>query len=222
MEEKIEEEEKNLGIIAESFIYKYFLEIDRKYNKDYYLSSIMRFSIIEKIISDYFFKFDINSKNYLLYPLLDFYSENPSKKSLFISYLKYFISIFEEDNPLYFYSELSKEFIRLLKNEDVSTIKFEENVLKIEFLLAWHLENNFYPKNILDNFDNVINDNFFLNKGITNYIYSINAINTINNFLKIFEKQNLCTRIEGNLELINDYFCTEKVYYYSILQEIKN
>ena len=214
MEEKIEEEEKNLGIIAESFIYKYFLEIDRKYNKDYYLSSIMRFSIIEKIISDYFFKFDINSKNYLFYPLLDFYSENPSKKSLFISYLKYFISIFEEDNPLYFYSELSKEFIRLLKNEDVSTIKFEENVLKIEFLLAWHLENNFYPKNILDNFDNVINDNFFLNKGITNYIYSINAINTINNFLKIFEKQNLCTRIEGNLELINDYFCTEKVYYY--------
>ena len=50
MEEKIEEEEKNLGIIAESFIYKYFLEIDRKYNKDYYLSSIMRFSIIAQLI----------------------------------------------------------------------------------------------------------------------------------------------------------------------------
>ena len=36
----------------------------------------------------------------------------------------------------------------------------------------------------------------------------------MNKFLEIFEKQNLCTRIEGNLELINDYFCSEKVYYF--------
>ena len=93
MEEKIEEEEKNLGIIAESFIYKYFLEIDRKYNKDYYLSSIMRFSIIEKIISDYFFKFDINSKNYLLYPLLDFYSEIGSFFYRFITLKQKFTSL---------------------------------------------------------------------------------------------------------------------------------
>ena len=131
MVEKIEEEEKNFKIISESFIYKYFLDVDMKYTKEFYLSCIMRFSIIEKVISDYFFKFDMNSKDYILYPLLDFYSENPTKKSLFISYLKYFINIFEEDNPLFFYAELSKEFIRLLKNEDVSTIKFDENVLSI-------------------------------------------------------------------------------------------
>ena len=214
MVEKIEEEEKNFKIISESFIYRYFLDVDMKYTKEFYLSCIMRFSIIEKVISDYFFKFDMNSKDYILYPLLDFYSENPTKKSLFISYLKYFINIFEEDNPLFFYAELSKEFIRLLKNEDVSTIKFDENVLKLEFLLAWHLENNFFPKNILENFDYLTNDNIYLNKGITNYIYSINSVYIINKFLEIFEKQNLCTRIEGNLDLINDYFCSEKVYYY--------
>ena len=214
MVEKFEEEERNMKIISETFISKYFLDVDRKYSIDFYLSNIMRFSIIEKIISEYFFKFDKKSKDYLLYPLLDYYSENPSKKSLFNSYMKYFIDIFEEDNPLFFYAELSKEFIRLLKAEDVSTIKFDENILKIEFLLAWHLENNFFQKNILDNFTDVINDNIYLNKGITNYIYSINSLYTVNKFLEIFEKQNLCTRIEGNLELINDYFCSEKVYYF--------
>ena len=214
MEEKIEEEEKNYKIISESFICRYFLEDDRKYLKEFYLSSIMRFSILEKIISDYFFRYDKNSKDYSIYPLLEYYSENPSKKSLFNSFLKYFISIFEENNPLFFYAELSKEFIRLLKIEDISMIKFDENILKLEFLLAWHLENNFFPKNILENFEYVSNDNIYLNKGITNYIYSINSFYIINKFLKIFEKQNLCTRIEGNLELINDYFCSEKVYYY--------
>ena len=213
MLEKVEEEEKNFKIINETFISRHFLDVDRKYNIDFYLTSIMRYSIIEKIISEYFFKFD-KKKDYLLYPLLDFYSENPSKKSLFNSYLKYFINIFEEDNPLFFYAEISKEFIRLLKNEDVSTIKFDENILKIEFLLAWHLENNFFPKNILDNFSCLTNDNIYLNKGITNYIYSINSLYTINKFLEIFEKQNLCTRLKGSLDLVNDYCCTEKVYYY--------
>ena len=214
MLEQFEEEEKNFKIISDSFIYKNILDIDRKYTKEFYLSSIMRFSIIERILSDYIFQFDKNSKDYLLYPLLDFYSENPQKKSLFNSYLKYFINNYEEDNPLFFYAELSKEFIRLLKNEDISKIKFEENILKIEFLLAWHLENNFFPKNILENFDYETKDNIYLNKGITNYIYSIYSVDVVNKFLEILEKQNLCTRIEGNLELINDYFCTEKVYYY--------
>ena len=214
MVEKIEEEERNFKIISESFIYKHFFDVDRKYSVEFYLSSIMRFSIIEKIISDYIFKFDQKSKDFLLYPLLEFYSDNPSKKSLFNSYLKYFINTFDEDNPLFFYAELSKEFIRVLKYEDISTLKFEENILKLEFLLAWHLENNFFPKNILENFDYVANDNFYLNKGITNYIYSINSVYLINKFLEIFEKQNLCTRLEGSLGLVNDYFCTEKVFYY--------
>ena len=40
----------------------------------------------------------------------------------------------EEDNPLFFFAELSKEIIRLLKNEDLSMIKFDDYILKIEFL----------------------------------------------------------------------------------------
>ena len=192
-----EEEENNRKEINESFIAKYFLDVDRKYSIDFYLTGIMRFSIFEKILTNYLFQFDKNSKNYTLYPFLDTLMAQPKKKSLFISYLKYFIEIFEEDNPLFFYAELSKELMRLLKNEDLSMIKFDEYILKIEFLLAWHFENNFYPKSIFEYFESMCNDNIYLQKGITNYIYSINSIDTINHFLKIFEKQNMLTRIEG-------------------------
>ena len=209
-----EEEENNRKEINESFIAKYFLDVDRKYSIDFYLTGIMRFSIFEKILTNYLFQFDKNSKNYTLYPFLDTLMAQPKKKSLFISYLKYFIEIFEEDNPLFFYAELSKELMRLLKNEDLSMIKFDEYILKIEFLLAWHFENNFYPKSIFEYFESMCNDNIYLQKGITNYIYSINSIDTINHFLKIFEKQNMLTRIEGGLELVNDLYSSEKIYYF--------
>ena len=97
-----EEEEKNRKIINESFIAKYFLDIDRKYSIDFYLTGLMRFSIFEKIITSYIFQSNNESKDFSLYPFLDSLMEDPKKKSLFISYLKYFIEMFEEDNPLYF------------------------------------------------------------------------------------------------------------------------
>ena len=218
-----EEEENNRKIINESFISKYFLDIDRKYSIDFYLTGLMRFSIFEKILTNYIFKSDNNESNdFSLYPLLDSLMEDQKRKSLFISYLKYFIEIFEEDNPLFFFAELSKEFIRLLKNEDLSMIKFDEYILKIEFLLAWHFENNFYPKSIFEHFESMYNDNIYLQKGLTNYIYSINSIDTIEKFIKIFEKQNLLTRIEGGLELVNDLYCSEKIYYFYCDKSGKN
>ena len=209
-----EEEESNRKIINESFISKYFLDEDRKYSIDFYLTTIMRFSIFEKILTNYIFQSDNESKDYCLYPLLDSLVEDSKRKNLFISYLKYFMEMFDEDNPLFFFAELSKEFIRLLKNEDLSMIKFDDYILKIEFLLAWHFENNFFPKSIFEHFEMMCNDNIYLQKGITNYIYSVNSIDTIEKFLKIFEKQNLCTRIEGGLELVNDLYCSEKIYYF--------
>ena len=209
-----EEEENNRKIINESFIAKYFLDIDRKYSIAFYLTGIMRFSIFEKILTNYLFQSKKESRDYTLYPLLDSIIEQPKKKSLFISYLKYYIEILEEDNPLFFFAELSKEIIRLLKNEDLSMVKFDDYILKIEFLLAWHFENNFYPKSIFEHFESMCNDNIYLQRGLTNYIYSINSIDTIEKFIRIFEKQNLLTRIEGGLELVNDLFCSEKIYYF--------
>ena len=209
-----EEEENNRKIINESFIAKYFLDIDRKYSLDFYLTNVMRFSIFEKILTNYLFKSNPESKDYTLYPLIDSLMEDQKRKSLFTSYLKYYTEIFEEDNPLFFFGELSKEIIRLLKIDDLSMIKFDEYILKIEFLLAWHFENNFFPKSIFDYLEFMHNDNIYLHKGITNYIYSINSLDTIEKFLKIFEKQNLLTRIEGGLELVTDLYCSEKIYYF--------
>ena len=209
-----QEEENNKKIINESFIAKYFLDVDRKYSVDFYLTCPIRFSIFEKILTNYFFQFNKESKDFSLYPLLDSLMEDPKKKSLFISYLKFYIEMFEEDNPLFFFAELSKEFIRLLKNEDLSMVKFDDYILRIEFLLAWHFENNFFPKSIFENFECMYNDNIYLQKGITNYIYSVNSIDTIEKFLKVFEKQSMLTRIEGGLELVNDLYCSEKIYYF--------
>ena len=212
-----EEEENNRKIINESFISKYFLDIDRKYDVNFYLTSIMRFSIIEKILTNYFFHSDhkeTTEKNFSFYPLLEAIINDKNRKSLFISYLKYFMEIFEEDNPLFFFAELSKEFIRLLRKDDLSKIKFDEYILKTEFLLAWHFENNFYPKSIFEHFEMIVNDNIYLQKGITNYIYSVNSIYTIEKFLNVFEKQNLCTKMEGGMKLITNLFCSEKIYYF--------
>ena len=46
MGEKFEEEERNMKIISDTFISKYFLDVDRKYSIEFYLSNVMRFSII--------------------------------------------------------------------------------------------------------------------------------------------------------------------------------
>ena len=211
---KNEEEENNRKIISESFIPKFFLDVDRKYSVDFYLTGIMRFSIFEKMLTNYIFQSDKELKDYSLFPFLDSFTGNEKSKNLFITYLDFFMEMFEEDNPLFFFAELSKEFIRLLKNEDLSQIKYDDYILKIEFLLAWHFENNFYPKSIFEHFEMMCNDNVYLQKGITNYIYSINSIDTIEKFLKIFEKQNLCTRIENGLELVTDLYCSEKIYYF--------
>ena len=43
-----------------------------------------------------------------------------------------------------------------------------------------------------------LNDNIYLSNGITNYFYSIESIYTIEKFIKIFEKQSLCTRIKND------------------------
>ena len=63
-------------------------------------------------------------------------------------------------------------------------------------------------------------DNIFLQKGRTNYNYSIESLNTIFQFLKIFEKQSLTTKIKNEND--NEYdiasnhnlFFSEKIYYF--------
>ncbi len=205
------QEGENKKIKEDSFIERQRL---KEYNSKNYLTCTLRFSIIEKVLTKYLFQNSGTHKDYSLSPLSKDLIKDPDNKSLFLSFCQMFIEKFGQESPLYFYNQISKELIRLFKTKDLSKIQFDDYILKLEFLLCWHFESNFYPRVSILELIESLNDNIYLSNGITNYIYSIESINTIEHFLEIFEKQSLCTRIEGDLELINNLFCTEKVYYF--------
>ena len=203
--ESIEEEDDN-------FIYRYDLSQKLMYSKEKYLIATMRFSIFERILTKYLFQ--STSKEFTLYPFLeDVQSDNAQLKNL-ESRLKFCSDNYDKDHPLYFFGQLSKEILRLLKEDDLSLMKFDKYILKTEFLLAWHFENNFFPSNLEQKMGIDFYDNLFLQKGKTNYVYSVECLNTIEQFLKVFERQNLSTRIENEFPLIRNLFCSEKIYYF--------
>ena len=204
-------EAQNKKIKEDSFIERQRL---KEYNSNNYLICTLRFSIIEKVLTRYLFQNSGSHKDYSLYQLSRDLIKDPEKKSLFLSFCQMFIEKFGPESPLYLYSQLSKELIRLFKLKDLTKVQFDDYILKLEFLLAWHFESNFYPRTSIFTIIESLNDNIYLSNGITNYIYSVECINTIEHFLKVFEKQTICTRIEGDLELVNNLFCSEKVYYF--------
>ena len=191
--------------------------IERQRPKEYansYLICNFRFSIIEKVITQYLFQLSGKGKDYSLNQLSKALSKNQDDKSLFLAYLRMFLESFGPESPLYFYSQLSKEIIKLFQIKDLSKIEIDDYILKIEFLLAWHFESNFYPRTEIFEIIPLLNDNIYLTNGITNYIYSIESISTIEHFMKVFEKQTLFTKIEEDFKLVNNLFCSEKVYYF--------
>ena len=209
MEDQQIQEAENKKAKEESFIERYRL---KEYSQKNYLVCTYRFSVIEKVLSKYIFQ--STGSEYSLNKLLENLEKDPSAKSLFLSFLQYFTEKFSSESPLFFYNQVSKEIQRIFNLKNISNITFDDYILKLEFLLAWHFESNFYPNASIFEIIESLNDNIYLSNGITNYIYSIETINTIEHFLKNFEKQTLCTRIEGDLNLINNLFCIEKAYYF--------
>lgn len=208
MEDPQIQEGQNRLIRDESFIERYRL---KEYSQKNYLTCTYRFSVIEKVISKYIFQ--SSGSEYSLYQLYLKFNKDPGEKSLFLSFLQYFTEKFSSESPLFFFNQISKEIQRLFNIKD-SYLSFDDYILKTEFLLAWHFENNFYPRTSIFEIIESLNDNLYLHNGITNYIYSIEAMNTIEHFMKNFEKQTLCTRIKDDVNLIDNLFCTEKVYYF--------
>ena len=194
------------------FITRYLINREKIYNKDSYLTIIMRNSIFERLITKYIFQ--QTSKEFNLNPFLINIQKNNIELEKFKENLNLLIKDFKEENPLQIFSEISEEILNLLKESNLNEINFDKYLLNIEFLLSSHFENNFYEKQI----ENKMNENFFdlmyLQKGITNFNYSIESLTTICKFLKVFEIQNLSTRIENEFPLIKNLFCTEKIYYF--------
>ena len=195
-----------------TFISRFFLLPDELYKKEKYLLSIMRISIFERILNIYLFQ--SSSKELSLYPFLETIKKDPKKLKFFNSALTFISEKFIDDFPLVFFSEIVKEINRLMKIDNLKELKFDKYILKLEFLLAWHFENNFLIKQI----DNRLGMNYYDNaqiiKGRTNFVYSVECLTTIFKFLNAFEKQSLSTRIENEFPLIHHLFCSEKVYYF--------
>ena len=208
MEVNLEETENKVAQI-ESFVEKYRL---KEYSQNNYLSCTYRFSVVEKVIAKYLFQY--SDSEYSLFDLFRTLQNDESAKGTFLSFCQFFIDRFSDESPLFFFNQVSQEIIRLFNIKNPSNIQFDDCILKLEFLLAWHFENNFYPRSSIFEIIESLNDNIYLYKGISNYIYSIESINTIEHFLKVFEKQSLCTKIEGDLNLVNNLFISEKVYYF--------
>ena len=214
-EKEIEDEQEPENVEAEkesTFISRYFSQPEEFYTKERYLLSIMRISIIERIFRIFFFQ--SKSKEMNLYPLFDMIKKDEKKLKLFENTSKFLSEKITEDSPLSFFNEVMKEINRLNKINDLNNLKFDKYILKFEFLLAWHFENNFLIKNIDNRLGMGYYDNIQIMKGKTNYVYSIECLNTIFKFMYIFEKQSLSTRIENEFPLIHNLFCIEKIYYF--------
>ena len=198
---------------SESFIERLRL---KEYNSKNYLISTLRFSIIEKLLTKYLFQNCGSNKDFSLLPLSQKFAKDKTNEDIkyFKGYLDMFIEIFGPESPLYFYNQLSKEILRIFSKDDLTKISFDDYILKLEFLLAWHFENNFYPRTSIFQIIENVNDNVYLSNGITNYFYSVESIYTIEKFIKILEKQTLCSRIKKDIDLINNLFCNEKIYYF--------
>ena len=194
-----------------TFLSRYFLDNDEVYSEKRYLTVIMRTSAFEKIFTKYLFQ--STSSEFSLYNFLENLKGNKKELEKFKARLNLIIKSFPDEGPLYIFSEISKEIQRLL-GEDFTQIKYDKFILKMEFFLAWHIENNFYEKQIDQKMNLNFYDNMYLQKERTNFNYSIECLNTMYKFLKVFEKQSLTTRIENDFENNVDLFCTEKIYYF--------
>ena len=129
----------------ESFIERLRL---KEYNSQNYLISTLRFSIIEKVLTKFLFQNSESHQDFSLYPLSQKLYQDKSKEAIkfFRGYLNMFTERFGNESPLYFYNQISKELLKIFSKEDISKINIEDFILKIEFLLAWHFESNFYPR----------------------------------------------------------------------------
>ena len=212
MDDQLLQEGENQTAIKNSFISRFNLDPDEKYSQENYLTCSMRFSIFESVLTK--FLFQSNSSEFTLNPFLIKIAEDEDRKSLFLAYMKFFIDNYNGDCPLYFFYNICRELLRLIKEKNLNKLSFDKYILKLEFLLAWHFEKNFYPNASIFGHIESINDNIYLQNGLTNYIYSIQSLNTIDKFLSVFEKQSLYLRMEDDLSLINNLFCSEKVYYF--------
>ena len=162
----IEKEMNNKSLLKPTFISRFNLPNNEIYSKERYLTVIMRTSIIEKLFTKFFFQNE--TKNFDLYPLIENLKQKDDLLKKFQERLNLFHGIYKQGEPLYLLSEISDEISKLLK-EDLSNIKIDKYIIKIEYLLSQHFENNFYGYQIEHHMNNNFFNSMYLQKEITNF-----------------------------------------------------
>ena len=198
-------------IIDPTFLSRFYLSTSEIYTEKRYLTVIMRTSIFERIFVKYLFK--SATKHASLFEYLSYVKSKPKELEIFKSRLNHIIQCFKEEGPLYIFGKIAEEILALLK-EDINNVKIDQFILKLEFFFSWHFENNFFEKSSDQIMYMDFYDKMYLQKGRTNFYYSIESLNTIFKFLKIFEKQTLSTKIPDFFEANNSLFCIEKIFYF--------
>ena len=95
------------GEYSPIFITRYLINKEKIYNKENYLTIIMRNSIFERLITKYIFQ--QTSKEFNLNPFLINIQKNNNELEKFKENLNLLIKYFKEENPLQIFSEISEE-----------------------------------------------------------------------------------------------------------------
>lgn len=192
--------------------------------------SMIRNSVLEKIITIFLFQYQTNNNEFSFTAFLNYikevfekYDKNPNNLEPLEKQVKLFIEEIDKqtkndrhqqnqkNHPLYIYSKIV-ESVRLVHKNHYQNNDFGiENVVKIEKLLQEHIDANFF---VMKTEGRKIDTDFFNEqyvKSVTEkheYNYSITSLFTVLEIMKKLETHNV--QINDNETFIEDGFMTEK------------
>lgn len=213
-----------------------YLNVEPSEKNDKYLTSMMRNSILERVLTRFLFQYEI--KRYNLYYLLDhlkYQIENSENGDTNKDYVKtkhifeFFRSKLAQSESLYFYSKIADElfgFIEKLSKDskEYKDFTLEDDMRKIEGWLAQHIESNFFPQRQHKKIDDqYFNENFVKQSSDqSNFNYSCSSLFTTFKILKVLEKQSLSCKDPEYLLAHEDGFISEKKLYNYLERTGKN
>lgn len=181
---------------------EFFQQMIQQKNKatnDYYLSLLMNYSIAEIFLIKYIFQ--RKSKSLSALPLVLSTTSSQEMSEL----IKFLSDNITQEHPLFFFLDILRDVNRII-TEDKQGITIDKYILRLETILTWHIDTNFKT---ISNHPALMNES------------SISSVYTLFQFVKVFEYQSISTIIDKKFEEIDDYFCSNKVYYYYLDQENK-
>jgi hypothetical protein len=201
-------------------------QVNEKEKAEYQVKALMRYSLLERILSKLIFRY--RSKDYDILNLLLFFKEHTESEggsdSVFEALRTFFEDVHKElfkIEPLYFYGHLMQEILKFPKklqenHKDFKDFSQEDALDKVEGFLKDHIELNFFQlRDPLKKIDNqYFNENYV--KQATdklNFDFSICSLKTMFKILERFEEQSLICKDPELLITSEEGMISEKKLY---------